>query len=104
MMDPISDALIFGLCIGFFALLIAPLASAEGADDALATFLIKRQRILARERAMLAQRARSSAAFAPLRERSRKPRQDGQRPPLRAQKRTHASKTATKTAKRRRAT
>jgi hypothetical protein len=102
MMEPISDALIFGLCIGFFALLIAPLASAESADDALATFLTKRQRILARERTMLA--ARSSTAFAPLRERSRKPRQDGQRPPLRAQKRTHASKTANKTAKKRRAT
>jgi hypothetical protein len=104
MMEPISDALIFGLCIGFFALLIAPLASAEGADDALATFLTKRQRILARERAMLAQRARFTAAFVPLRERSRKPRPDGRRPPLRAQKRKHASKTATKAAKRRRAT
>jgi hypothetical protein len=82
-LEPFSDTFLFALCIGLFALLIAPLARAEGAEDALTKFLIKRERAMRKER-----RARPLLAVAPVRERLRKPRADQRRVPVRRRKRS----------------
>ena len=73
MLESISDVYLFGLCIGLSALLIAPLAGVEGAEDALTKFLIKREWALRKP-----QRARPQLAFA-ARMRGRKAHDDQQR-------------------------
>jgi hypothetical protein len=69
-LESISDIYLFGLCIGLSALLIAPVARLEGAEDTLTKFLIKRERALRKP-----QPARPQFALA----RGRKPRTDQQR-------------------------
>jgi hypothetical protein len=92
-LESISDIYLFGLCIGLSALLIAPLARVEGAEDALTKFLIKRERALRKP-----QPARPQLALA--RMRGRKPRADRQ--PARPNRRKQpAAAVAKKIAKRR---
>jgi len=71
-LESISDIYLFGLCIGLSALLIAPVARIEGAEDALTKFLIKRERALRK-----LQPGRPQLALARIR--GRKPRADQQR-------------------------
>jgi len=98
-LEPIPDPYIFGLCIGLFGLLILPLANAAGADDALTKFVVKRNRILAKER-----RAWLASVGLARPERPRKLRPDGVRGSIRTKKRKRVSKPAAKTAKAKRAT
>jgi hypothetical protein len=72
-LESISDIYLFGLCIGLSALLIAPVARVEGAEDALTKFLIKRERALRKPQPARPQLARAA------RMRGRKPRADQQR-------------------------
>ena len=96
MLESISDVYLFGLCIGLSALLIVPLASVEGAEDALTKFLIKREWALRKP-----QRARPQLAFA-ARMRGRKPRADPQR--ARPNRRKQPAAAVAKKAAKRRAT
>lgn len=81
-LESISDTYLFALCIGLFALLAVPLARAEGGDDALTKFLIKRERGFRKPRP-----ARLLPAAAPVGERLRKPRADQRPAPIRRRKR-----------------
>jgi hypothetical protein len=94
-LESISDIYLFGLCIGLSALLIAPVARVEGAEDAL-TFLIKRERALRKP-----QPARPQLALA-ARMRGRKPRADQQR--ARPNRRKQPAAAVAKKAAKRRAT
>jgi hypothetical protein len=91
-LESISDIYLFGRCISLSALLIAPLARVEGAEDALTKFLIKRERALRKP-----QPARPQLALA-ARMRGRKPRADQQ--PARPNRRKQPA-VAKKIAKRR---
>jgi hypothetical protein len=92
-LESISDIYLFGLCIGLSALLIAPVARLEGAEDALAKFLIKRERALRKP-----QPARPQFALAW----GRKPRVDQQR--ARPNRRKQPAAAVAKKAGKRRAT
>jgi hypothetical protein len=96
-LESMSDTYLFGLCLGLFALLIAPLARAEGAEDALTKFLIRRERAFRKPRLV---RPRPIAVR--VRERPRKPRADQRRAPIRWRKRSVAA--AAKAAAKKRAT
>jgi hypothetical protein len=90
-LESISDIYLFGLCIGLSALLIAPLARVEGAEDALTKFLIKRERALRKPRP-----ARPELALAPMRGRKPRAGQPRARPHRRKQPAVAVAKKAAK--------